>query len=64
MIITTTAEFSSYTWKGAVLPYVAETFDLSSYTSKDVDLLLHHVPKTLVDARAEQWCWRSACAPS
>lgn len=56
MIITTTAEFSSYTWKGAVLPYVAETFDLSSYTSKDVDLLLHHVPKTLVDARAEQWC--------
>lgn len=64
MIITTTVESSSYTWKGAVLPHVAETFDLSSYAPKDVDLLLHHMPKTLVDARPEQWCWRSACAPS
>lgn len=64
MIITTTFEFSSYTWKGAVLPHMAETFDLSSYDSKDVDLLLHHMPKSPVDARAEQWHWRSACAPS
>lgn len=46
MIVTTTFEFSSYMWKGAVL---LQTFDLSGYTSKGADLLLH-MPESVVDA--------------
>lgn len=49
MIVTTTFEFSSYTWKSAVFLHMPETFDLSSYASKGADLLLH-MPESFVDA--------------
>jgi len=53
MIISTTFEFSSYTWKGAVLPHMPATFVLSSCASGGADPLLH-TPESLLDASAEQ----------